>query len=69
MNNLGESTGGIKEGFSQLAVCSDIFNLLHNIHKSADHRRDPPVTQNPAEGWWEIRTANVEIKDWKRGKR
>lgn len=52
MNNGGvclSVTRGGKKGSGQLAVSSDLFDRFDHIHQPPHHRRDSPVTQNPAE--------------------
>lgn len=52
MNNGGAClsvTRGGKEGSGQPAVSGDVFDLLDHVDQPPHHRRDSPVTQNPAE--------------------
>lgn len=49
MENCVSGTRGGEKGSGQLAVSGDVFDLLEHIHQSANHWRDSPVTQNPAE--------------------
>lgn len=64
-------TRGGKKGSCQLAVSSDVFDLLDHIHQPPSHRGDSPVTQNPAESVkkkCEMRIElSAEIKDPKKG--
>lgn len=58
MNNGGlceRYTRGGKEGTGQLVVSRDVLDLLDHIHQPPHHRRDSPVTQNPAQGVQEMK--------------
>lgn len=48
MEDCVSCTRGRKKGSGQLAVGSDIFDLLDNINQPPNHWWDSPVTQNPA---------------------
>lgn len=49
MEGCVSGTRGGEKGSGQLAVGSDVFDLLDHIHQPPHHGRDSPVSQNPAE--------------------